>query len=155
MSRDLSAELKTAYDKATMAHLVRRAPDDSNWKAVRRIQAHAEKLRDREIRGYRNHYNARINKERKAIIAKRGQMRVVPKPPFAIDQFSRTSIDRQAQQNVRLAHQQRLNTIDEREVKALKSVIQKPEQRKMQSFRKSFQQAKARSSPGPRQRQKM
>jgi hypothetical protein len=143
MSRDLSTELKAAYDHATMRNLAQRLKSGPQWKAVQDIQKRHQAARTTETNDYRETYDQRVAVERQALLRKRGQVRHEPRPPVANDRFNKSSLEHQAHKNVRNAHQQSLARIDAAETKELKTLTERAGVKPEASVKASFTRTQA------------
>ena len=152
MSRELSQDLKAAYDHATMRNLAQRLKSDPEWKAVQDIQKRHETARKAETQDYRDTYDQRLAAERRALLRKRGQVRHELRPPVANDRFNKSTLERQAHQNLRNAHRQSLAGIDASETRELKALMERAGVKPETSVKTSFARTQ---SQAPRQRQKM
>ncbi len=152
MSRDLSQALKAAYDHAAMRNLAQRLKSGPEWKAVQDIQKRHETARKSETQNYRDTYDQRVAVERQALLRKRGQVRHELRPPVANDRFNKSTLERQAHQNVRNAHRQSLAGIDASETKELKALTERAGIKPQTSVKTTFARTQ---SQAPRQRQKM
>ena len=150
MSRDLTQDLKAAYNHATMRNLAQKVKSGPEWKAVQDIQQRHEAARKSETQNYRDTYDQRVAVERQALLRKRGQIRHELRPPVANDQFNKSTLERQAHQNVRNAHHQSLARIDASETKELRTLTERAGIKPETSVKTSFARTQA-----PRQRQKM
>ena len=152
MSRDLSQDLKAVYNHATMRNLAQRLKSGPEWKAIQDIQKRHETARKAETQNYRDTYDQRVAAERQALLRKRGQARHEPRPPVANDQFNKSTLERQAHQNVRNGHHQSLARIDASEAKELRTLTERAGIKPETSVKTSFTH---RQVQAPRQRQKM
>lgn len=141
MTRDPAAELRVAYDRATMRGLAQHLKSAPEWKAVQDVQQHQARARERAETEYQDNYDARVSAERQAILQRRGQNSLEVKTPFGVDRFNSTAIEQQAHRNVRNAHAQDMSRIDASETKELKSVVErawvKPKTARQQSVQRA------------------
>lgn len=132
-----------------MAQRLKSAPE---WKAVQEIQKKHDAARKDEAQNYRDTYGQRVAVERQALLRKRGQIRHEPRPPVANDRFNKSTLERQAHQNVRNAHRQALARIDASETKEMKTLAERAGIKPETSVKASFSRTQ---SQAPRHRQKM
>ena len=89
---------------------------------------------------YGHEYKTRVQIAYRDLLNKAGAKKLEMKPRFfGIDRFNKHDLNRQAQLNVRLDHQQTMDRLDGQEVKESKSFLEKCSQRKtyLESFKKT------------------
>lgn len=125
MTRDLGAELKAAYDHASMRALAKHLKTAPEWKAVQEVSKRHDEARQYAAKEYRQTYDRRVAAERQSLLQKRGQNRAEISGPVATDRFNKSSLERQAHRNVRNAHQRELAAINASETKELKALTER------------------------------
>lgn len=159
MSTDLSKQLQAAYDHATMRQLGKHVEKGADWQRVQEVQQRHDQARQQEAKNYRKTYEARVAKEREALLRKRGQNTLQVKAPVATDRFQKSTLERQAHLNVRNAHQQRLNGISASETKDLKEIADRAgltrDKRPSQAFDQAQKQATQATRPTHQHKQRL
>lgn len=146
MTLDPAAELRVAYDRATMRGLAQHLKSAPEWKTVQDVQQRHARASERAETEYQETYDARVSAERQAILQRRGQNRMEVKTPFGVDRFNSTAIERQAHRNVRNAHAQDMSRIDASEMKELKSLVERAGVKPETARQKSVQRAQTQNA---------
>ncbi len=120
------------------------------------IQQKFDKQRVVTERLYAHEYKTRVQVAHRDLLNKAGAKTMELKPSFfGIDRFNKDDLNRQAQLNVRLDHQQSMDRLDSQELSESKSFLQKCSRRKeyLESFKKSTERRRSqtrRESPDRR-----
>lgn len=105
-----------------------------------KIREKYERQRAGAERLYRHEYKTRVEIAYRDLLTRAGAKQQDFKPRFfGIDRFNRHDLNRQAQLNVRLEHQQTMDRLDRQELRESKSFLEKCSQRKtyLETFKRS------------------
>lgn len=155
MTIDPGKEIRSLFAKAALEHEAAKNLNGDEWAAYREIQeAHAAQVR-REERLYRAEYKTRLETARKRIIDQAGIKTAKLLPRWlGGDGFDSAAIDRQADRNVRHAHERLLSRLDQGKEAALKPLFRGSERREglRSTARDAFTQAADRRAGQERRR---
>lgn len=119
MTLDTDIAMQRLYRDSLREATIRQLGTDHDWHRFRLITETAEKAEQQENADYEANYAARVDKERQDLIRKAGSKTYDHPTPAGTDRFNKNRIDRQAQQNVRHEHTNRLHAIVNQEVEHL------------------------------------
>jgi len=104
--------MQNAFDQARRAADAKDFRTPQQWEQTRKIEMHAENLREIAQRGFKNQYQDRLNREIKRLLSDRYRPTKDYKPKWVGDS---NDITRRADKNIHNRHEQRLARIDRAE----------------------------------------
>lgn len=126
MGDHIGSELRRAFALASMqkeAEVLRRPAD---WAEVKEVRERSQLEAEREKKLYREHYDTRVEAARRSIIDEAGGRTRTFAPGWAgTDRFDADDTLRQAQRQVRNAHEQQLGRIAAMELAALTAIVER------------------------------
>lgn len=126
MDLPIAEELRRHFDLASLRREANALRISRHWGARNEIGRRADRARRKEERLYETRYDTRVEQTRLRLIDEAGRKDRDLTPLWASeDRFSPQATLRQAQREVRAAHERRIGRIDEFESKALGDLIRK------------------------------
>lgn len=121
-------QVRLAFDLASLRHEAGRNLSGDGWSEYRRIQETHDQRRDLVERDFALTYGARVAEARRRLIDEAGgkTLDLVPRL-LGRDRFDHGAIDRQAHQEVHLAHRSALGRIDREEARAIEGLLERTE----------------------------
>jgi hypothetical protein len=124
MAMTLAEELRLTFDLASMRQEAKHIQTPRQWAMANDIGLQARKLRDTEKRLFVERYDSRVETAQRRLIDEGARQRREFKPVgTGADRFDRAAINRQAQRDVRAAHERRLTRIDRIELRELRMLV--------------------------------
>lgn len=124
MSWSVSEELKRSYDLATLRREADALKTTRHWNNYQAMLEGFEQQRDKERTSYRKEYQTRVEAAQRRILKeKAAPNRKLMHPHAQHDWFSPEDTLRQAQREVREAHNDRMAAIDDAERSATRSYL--------------------------------
>ena len=123
-------DIRKAFGLAGLRREAMAKLNGEDWQAYRKIKDEIDAHRRFEQRDYKLNYKSRVEQERQSLIDKAGA-KVRDFTPFwsRNDKFSPAATLRQAERNVRRAHQKRLAQYDAREVGVSEALVKRADHR--------------------------
>lgn len=124
MTTSIASELRNAFELASMRKAAEALKTPEHWAEANEIRNRSQKLRDTEERLYRETYDTRVEAARSRIIDEAGERTRTFAPGWAgADRFDAADTLRQAQREVRNAHEQDQGRIAATELTALTALV--------------------------------
>lgn len=125
MALTISEELSQVFDLATLRQEASGLKSPHQWRRVTDIWRHCDDARIKEQKRFETRYHSRVEAVRRRLVDEAAAKSFDLKPRWAAeDAFDANGLTRQAEREVRQAHQQRLANIDELERTGLKAVVE-------------------------------
>ncbi|MCR5858263.1 hypothetical protein [Mesorhizobium sp. J428] len=125
MALTISEELSRSFDLATLRHEASTLKAPHQWRRVTDIWRQCDEARIKEQKRFETRYHSRVEMVRQRLVDDAGAKSFDLKPRWAgEDAFDANELTRQAEREVRQAHQQRLAKIDELERTGLKAIVE-------------------------------
>lgn len=130
MTFSISEELKRTFDLASLKHQAFKYLNAKEWNTYRKTTEKYGALRRVEELAFKIEYKTRFEVARKRLINKAGS-----KPKdfkhrwFGSDQFDKSTVNRQADRNVRAQHSQLMAGIDKKEAGEIRPLLDRSEHR--------------------------
>ena len=123
MTLSIRDELKLTFDLATLRHEARSIKAPHQWHRATELIGRCLDARTREKELFAERYDGRVEMRRRQIIHEAGTVRAAPHPHWGgNDRFSPDVTLRQAQRDVRKAHNARIQRIDMIEHRGLDAI---------------------------------
>lgn len=124
MSLDLTKNIKTTFERATLLRDAKRLLTNKEWKTYEAIKQKHDAFRKVEQQSYIQEYDTRVEVAIKRLIAQAGAKQRDHKPRWAAhDRFDKAAITTQAHRNVQRQHSHLMAGIDEMEANALSKFL--------------------------------
>lgn len=124
MGDDINTALRRAFELASMRKAAEALKTPEHWAEATEIGNRSRQLRETEERLFRERYDTRVEAARRRIIDEAGSRQRGFAPRWAgADRFDTEETLRQAQREVRGAHERRLGRIAGVESRALSSLL--------------------------------
>lgn len=124
MDLPIAEELRRHFDLASLRREANALRTSRHWGTCNEIGRRADRARLKEERLYKSRYDTRVEQARLRLIDEAGRKSYDLKPSWANDdRFSPQATLRQAQRDVRAAHERRIGRIDEFERRELTRII--------------------------------
>ncbi|NDW06478.1 hypothetical protein [Jiella pacifica] len=148
MSSDLRSELGKTFDLAIRRHEAKVLKTSHDWKTLQDIEERHNRAREAADQGYRQEYGTRVEQARLDILAEKTSRTFDIRPPFGTDNFRKDAIDREAHRRVQADHDATIAGINEREVRAIETLLSEATERRALdgAARKEFGRATDRRS---------
>ncbi|MGE0279579.1 MAG: hypothetical protein AB7P20_03050 [Rhizobiaceae bacterium] len=125
MELSIADELNRAFDLAALRQEAKAIRSGHQWRKLIDLEVRCQEARRREHRLYIERYDTRVEVTRRRLVDEAGQKSWNLKPAWAAqDRFNAAATLRQAERQVRAAHDQRMGRIDEFQRRELKSLIE-------------------------------
>lgn len=144
MSLQIDQELRRIFELATLRREAQTIQSPQQWRRLRQLTVRCESARTKEKDLYATRYDSRVEARRRQLIAEAGAQRRDFKPWWGgADRFNPADLLRQAQRDVRDAHQRRIAQIDDYERRQLQIAVERSagENRVRGSARAAFARA--------------
>lgn len=126
MSLPIDQELRRIFELATLRREAQTIQSPRQWRRVQDLKVRCQDARVKEKDLYASRYDSRVEARRRQLIAEAGAQRRDFKPWWGgADRFNPADLLRQAQREVRDAHERRLVVIDDYERRQLKEVVER------------------------------
>ncbi|MFA6965225.1 hypothetical protein [Bosea sp. (in: a-proteobacteria)] len=157
MTLSLREELRRTFALAALRQEASHLTTPRHWAQANGIQQKAQRLRGHERDDFRNRYDTRVEVAQRRLMHKAGALdsRDLTPDGAGTDSFSPDALLRQAQREVRMAHERRLMWIGEIERRMLTGVVKNAERENAiqgqacEAFNRSAQLPQARKQNGP------
>ncbi|MBN9039333.1 MAG: hypothetical protein J0H53_24990 [Rhizobiales bacterium] len=124
MDLTIAEELDRAFDLASLRREARTIGRPHQWRAANDHLDRCRHAREREQRLYQARYPTRVEAARRRLIDEAAKKGFELKPRWAgDDRFDKAAIQRQAERDVRRAHEGRLLRIEEFERQGLRAIV--------------------------------
>lgn len=125
MALTISEELNRVFDLATLRQEAADLKAPHQWRRVTDIWRRCDDARTREQKRFETRYHSRVEVVRRRLVDEAAAKSFDLKPDWAgEDAFDAQTLTRQAEREVRHAHHQRLERIDEFERRQLKAIVE-------------------------------
>lgn len=126
MQEPIHLELRRVFELATLRREADKIQSGRQWQEVRNLKSRCSDARTMEKDLFAARYDTRVEARRRQLIAQAGSKTRDFKPVWAgVDRFSNADTLRQAQRDVRAAHERRIQQIDEYERVHLKGAVER------------------------------
>jgi hypothetical protein len=125
MPLTINEEVRRTFELASLRREAKTINTPRQWREVSKMMTRCDDARTREKDLYVARYDSRVEVARRRLVNEAGRKSNDLQPRWATgDRFSPDATLRQAQRDVRAAHQARIERIDEIERKLLRALVQ-------------------------------
>lgn len=125
MTLSVNEELRRAFELASLRREAEAIRKPEQWQELWDLKHRCERARFIEQQLYHRRYDTRVEQRRRELIDEAGAKTRIFKPWWgATDRFSPEQTLRQAQRDVRLAHERRIQRIDNYERRKLAAFVE-------------------------------